>query len=171
MLWLGSRKNGPRRISRSPKHRLNLLSGVNCRQLLEGLRDETSISATSNAYIYGYAVVVGDCVGQGSTKVAAPRKSCRPRIDLRISVRSPTYQIGTLQVPTLYSMAWLDLSRSPYILSVPDAYNRLPDANSRRLDGRSRKPRHANHRRQTRGLRHHRAAMGSSGTPPPGKEE
>lgn len=83
------------------------------------------------AYIYAYPLVLMDVTKQSSTAVSAPiEKSGRiqaPINQFANMASFPNAQFTDVVRPnadTLYSSAWLDLSKEPIILSVPDTHDR-----------------------------------------------
>lgn len=83
------------------------------------------------AYIYAYPLVLMDITKQVSTNVSEPPKE-------GLQFQAPVNQFANLgefpspelkvvvrpNADTLYSSAWLDLSKEPLILSVPDTHGR-----------------------------------------------
>lgn len=88
--------------------------------------DETAAIAT-DAYIYGYPLVTVEMTRRVLTNVAAPI-GLRTPMGRFVSAREyPTAAFKDVTAPnadTLYSSAFLDLSKEPYILSIPDAKGR-----------------------------------------------
>src|SRR5262245_52385040 len=75
------------------------------------------------AYIYGYPLVTVDMTRRVMTNVASP-EALRGPMGAFLNARAyPTAAFRDVTAPnadTLYSSAWLDLAREPYILSLPD---------------------------------------------------
>lgn len=88
---------------------------------------EEALRLASEAYIYGYPLVTMDVTRKQFTNVAAPDAAHAPMGQL-LKLRSyPAVDNHTVTAPnadTLYTTAWMDLSREPYILSVPDMGDR-----------------------------------------------
>lgn len=88
--------------------------------------DEATAIAT-DAYIYGYPLVTMEMTRRVLTNVAAPNQKAAPMGQLMRLEAYPTPEDRQVTAPnadTLYTMAWLDLSKEPYILSLPDANGR-----------------------------------------------
>lgn len=79
------------------------------------------------AYIFGYPLVTMEMTRRVMTNVAKP-ESLRAPMGQFINAREyPTAAFKDVTAPnadTLYSLAWLDLSKEPYILQVPDEHGR-----------------------------------------------
>jgi hypothetical protein len=88
--------------------------------------DEATAIAT-DAYVYGYPLVTVEMTRRVLTNVAAP-VGLRTPMDRFVNAREyPTAAFKDVTAPnadTLYSSAFLDLSKEPYILSIPDAKGR-----------------------------------------------
>ena len=88
--------------------------------------DEASAIAT-DAYIYGYPLVTVEMTRRVATNAAAPVGLRGPMGQFASAREYPTAAFRDVTAPnadTLYSSAFLDLSREPYILSIPDAKGR-----------------------------------------------
>jgi DNA sulfur modification protein DndE len=81
-----------------------------------------------DAYIYGYALLVMDSVRAVSTNVAVTQDRLAPTgqfAHFRSFPDASTRDYAGLNLDTLYSTAWLDLSRGPYVLHLPDVSRRF----------------------------------------------
>src|ERR1700733_9564378 len=88
--------------------------------------DEASAIAT-DAYIYGYPLVTMEYTRRVLTNVAEANGLNAPMGQLARSRTYPTAAFRGVTAPnadTLYTNAWLDLSKEPYVLSLPDAHDR-----------------------------------------------
>jgi hypothetical protein len=88
--------------------------------------DEATAIAT-DAYIYGYPLVTVEMTRRVLTNVAAPLGLRTPMGRFVNAREYPTAAFKDVTAPnadTLYSSAFLDLSKEPYILSIPDAKGR-----------------------------------------------
>jgi len=75
------------------------------------------------AYIYGYPLVTVEMTRRVMTNVAAPEGTHAPMGQFANLREYPTAAFKDVTAPnadTLYSAAWLDLAKEPYILSLPD---------------------------------------------------
>ncbi len=79
------------------------------------------------AYVYGYPLVTMEMTRRIMTNVAAPEGTRAPMGQF---VRMRTYpdakfrDVTAPNADTLYTTAWLDVSKEPWILSLPDAHDR-----------------------------------------------
>ncbi len=75
------------------------------------------------AYIYGYPLVTMEMTRRVMTNVAAPEAMRGPAGTFINAREYPTAAFRDVTAPnadTLYSIAWLDLSKEPWVLSIPD---------------------------------------------------
>jgi hypothetical protein len=80
-----------------------------------------------DAYIYGYPLVTMDMTRQVTTNVAAPEGLRAPMgqfINARDYSTAAFRDVTAPNADTLYSSAWLDLTKEPYTLSLPDEGDR-----------------------------------------------
>jgi hypothetical protein len=80
------------------------------------------------AVVYGLPLVIMDLTKRVSTNVPSPQPNAHAPINqfgnmLKYPPASD-HTIVRMNVDTLYSMAWLDLSKEPMVLSVPDTHGR-----------------------------------------------
>jgi hypothetical protein len=79
------------------------------------------------AYIYGYPLVTMEMTRRVMTNVAAPQGSHAPMGQFLLMRKYPDAAFRDVTAPnadTLYSTAWLDLAKEPYVLSLPDMNDR-----------------------------------------------
>ncbi len=92
------------------------------------LTEEEAFQLGVDAYIYGYPLVVMDSVRRVNTNVAEPQglsASMGQFAHARSFPDASKRVIAGANVDTLYSFAWLDLSRGAYVLHLPDAKGRF----------------------------------------------
>jgi hypothetical protein len=80
-----------------------------------------------DAYIYGYPLLTLEMTRRATTNTAAPVGLRAPMGQFAHARTFPaiTYRdIPGANVDTLYSSAWLNLAKEPYILDIPDAKGR-----------------------------------------------
>ncbi len=88
--------------------------------------DEATAIAT-DAYIYGYSLVTMEYTRRVMTNIAKPAGTKAPMGQL---VRMRTYPNASFRdvtapnADTLYTTGWIDVSKEPYVLSLPDAHGR-----------------------------------------------
>jgi len=92
------------------------------------LTEQEAFQLGVDAYIYGYPLVVMDSLRRVTTNLAEPRGMSGPMGQFAHARSFPDAServIAGANVDTLYSFAWLDLSRSPYVLNLPKAHGRF----------------------------------------------
>ena len=96
------------------------------------LHTEEAVRIAVDAYVYGYPLVTFDMARRQQTNVAAPDGEHAP-VGQMIKMRSyPAVDNHCCAAPnadTLYTIAWLDVSREPWVFGIPemgDRYYILP---------------------------------------------
>ena len=82
---------------------------------------------TEEAYIYGYPLVTMDMTRKQETNVAVPDDQHAPMgqlIKLREFLPADNHCCAAPNQDTLYTMVWLDVSKEPWIFSIPDMGDR-----------------------------------------------
>jgi hypothetical protein len=91
------------------------------------LTEDEAAALGEEAYVFGYPLVTMDYTRRVMTNVAEPEGTRGP-MGRFVNIRAyPTAEFRDVTAPnadTLYSTAWLDLSKEPYILSLPDEADR-----------------------------------------------
>ncbi len=88
---------------------------------------EEAVSTAIDAYVYGYPLVTMDMTRKQLTNVAVPDAAHAPvgqLLKLRTYPAVDNHAVTAPNADTLYTMAWLDVSKEPWILSVPDMGDR-----------------------------------------------
>lgn len=86
-------------------------------------RETAAFNLGTEAYIYGYPLVIMETIQRVMINVAAPEGFHAPLGQFAHQRQYPDASFKGMPNPnmdTLYSFAWLDLTREPYILSLPD---------------------------------------------------
>ena len=86
-----------------------------------------AVSTATDAYIYGYPLVTMDMTRKRFTNVASPDAAHAPMgqlLKLRTYPAVDNHAVTAPNADTLYTMAWLDLSKEPWIFSIPDMGDR-----------------------------------------------
>jgi hypothetical protein len=81
----------------------------------------------ADAYMFGYPLVLMDFSRQVMTATAKPTRFKAPANQFNVSEEFPEPSFTEVVSPnadTLYSIAWLDLSKEPLVLSLPDTKGR-----------------------------------------------
>jgi hypothetical protein len=92
------------------------------------LTEDEAFELGVSAYIYGYPLLVMDSLRRVMTNVVTPQGTLSPMGRFAHHRRFPgalDRTIAGASLDTLYSLAWLDLSRGPYVLHVPDVADRF----------------------------------------------
>jgi hypothetical protein len=79
------------------------------------------------AYIYGYPLVTMEITRRVMTNVVAPQGTHAPMGQFLLMRKYPDAKFRDVTAPnadTLYSTAWLDVGKEPYVLSLPDMGDR-----------------------------------------------
>jgi hypothetical protein len=79
------------------------------------------------AYIYGYPLVTMEMTRRVMTNVREPEGTRAPMGQFVRARQYPTAAFRDVTAPnadTLYTTAWIDISKEPWVLSLPDAHNR-----------------------------------------------
>ncbi len=88
---------------------------------------EEAVSTAVDAYLYGYPLVTFDIARMQQTNVAAPDAEHAPMgqmIRMRTYPAVDNHCCAAPNADTLYTEAWLDVSKEPSVLSIPDMGNR-----------------------------------------------
>src|SRR5271170_384511 len=89
--------------------------------------NEDVSSAGIDAYIYGYPLVTMEMTRRVMTNVGGPIGKFAPVGQFANLKEFPTPNDKEVTAPnadTLYSLAWLDISKEPYIFTIPIAEDR-----------------------------------------------
>lgn len=89
--------------------------------------DEEAFQIGQDAYVYGYPLVTMEFTRRVMTNTASPQGAHAPMGQFLLMRKYPDASFKDVTAPnadTLYSTAWLDLSKEPYILSLPDEDDR-----------------------------------------------
>lgn len=83
-----------------------------------------NVQLVADAYLFGYPLMIADVTRQVATTVPKEGGAMKAPVNQFAQMRAfPDYTFTDVVSPnadTLYSSAWLDLSREPMIMSVPD---------------------------------------------------
>jgi hypothetical protein len=90
-------------------------------------RETEAFAIGTEAYVYGYSLVTMEMTRRVLTNAAAPDGKLAPMGQLAKLRTYPTPADKEVTAPnadTLYTLAWLDLSKEPWVLSIPDMKGR-----------------------------------------------
>ena len=85
------------------------------------------MSDAADVYVYGYPLVTMDMTRRQFTNVAAPDAAHAPMgqiLKLRTYPAVDNHAVTAPNADTLYTTAWMDVSKEPWIFSVPDMGDR-----------------------------------------------
>jgi hypothetical protein len=88
---------------------------------------EEALSTAADAYVYGYPLVTMDMTRKQFINVAAPDAAHAPMgqiLKFRTYPAVDNHAVTAPNADTLYTNAWLDVSKEPWILTVPDMGDR-----------------------------------------------
>lgn len=94
---------------------------------IQQLSEQEVIEIGTEAYIYGYALVTMELTRRVLTNVANPEGTKAPMGQFAKLREYPDASFNTVTAPnadTLYTVAWLDLSQEPWVLSIPEMNDR-----------------------------------------------
>jgi hypothetical protein len=98
------------------------------RAQMSASREEEAHKIGVEAVVYGLPLVIMDLTKRVSTNVPGPQPNANAPINqfgnMRAYPPASDHTIVRMNVDTLYSFAWLDLSKEPVVLSVPDTHDR-----------------------------------------------
>jgi len=93
----------------------------------EKLSEADALKLGTDAYIYGYPLVTMEITKEVMTNVVKPEGTRGPMgqfINLKEYPNASFHDVTAPNADTLYSTAWLDLSKEPYVLHIPDESKR-----------------------------------------------
>jgi hypothetical protein len=93
----------------------------------DAVSEEEALKIATEAYIYGYPLVTMEMTRRRGTNVATPEGMHAPMGQFANAREYPTAAFKDVTAPnadTLYSSAFLDVSKEPYVLSLPDEGDR-----------------------------------------------
>ena len=88
---------------------------------------EEAVGIATDAYIYGYPLVTMDMTRRQLTNVSVPDAAHAPMgqvLRLRTYPAVDNHVVTAPNADTLYTMAWLDVSKEPWVFSIPDMGDR-----------------------------------------------
>ena len=91
------------------------------------LHTEEAVAIAVDAYIYGYPLVTFDMARRQQTNVAVPDAEHAPvgqMLKMRTYPAVDNHCCAAPNADTLYTMAWLDVGKEPWVFSIPDMGNR-----------------------------------------------
>ena len=99
------------------------LAPVRAADAKQTLTPDDAVKLGAEAYVYGFPLVLMDITRQVRTAVPKADDRKAPANQFVHSTKFPDHTFTTVVSPnadTLYSSSWLDLSKEPMVLSVPE---------------------------------------------------
>ena len=93
----------------------------------QALKPEEGAAIAEEAYVYGYPLITMEMTRRVMTNVREVEGSRAPMGHLNRMRAYPTAAFRDVTAPnadTLYTTAWIDVGKEPWILSLPDAHDR-----------------------------------------------
>ena len=90
-------------------------------------RTETTVSDAVDTYLYGFPLVVMDMTRKQTTNVASAGPVRAPMgqfVRMRTFPTAAYRDVPGANTDTLYTMVWLDVSKEPWLFSIPDMGDR-----------------------------------------------
>jgi len=106
---------------------LMLLAGIPSMSSAGTISEEEAFAIGTEAYIYGYPLVTMEMTRLVMTNVVKPEGTRAPMGQLVRMREYPPAAFRDVTAPnadTLYTVAWLDVGKEPWVLSLPDAHGR-----------------------------------------------
>jgi len=92
-----------------------------------GLSEADAMAIATEAYIYGYPLITMEMTRRVMTNVVKPEGTHGPMGQFVKMREYPTAAFKDVTAPnadTLYTVAWVDVSKEPWVLSIPDMKDR-----------------------------------------------
>jgi hypothetical protein len=92
-----------------------------------GLSEADAMAIATEAYIYGYPLITMEMTRRVMTNVVKPEGTHGPMGQFVKMREYPTAAFKDITAPnadTLYTVAWVDVSKEPWVLSIPDMKDR-----------------------------------------------
>src|SRR5262245_12760521 len=93
----------------------------------QALSEEEAFKLGTEAYVYGYPLITMEMTRRVMTNAATPKDNHAPMGQFYNARTYPDASFRDVTAPnadTLYSTAWVDLAKEPYVLSLPDEGDR-----------------------------------------------
>ncbi|MGC1386083.1 MAG: DUF1254 domain-containing protein, partial [Candidatus Acidiferrales bacterium] len=104
------------------------IAGCGSRQKISNDASELAAFETAkDAYIYAYPLITMELTRRVSTNLAAPAGTFAPMGQFAKLRAYPNASFNAVTAPnadTLYTILWLDLTKEPWVISIPDLHGR-----------------------------------------------
>src|SRR5260370_42696914 len=102
---------------------LKVLVPADAQVEFDGLTEQEALHLGTEAYVYGYPLITMEMTRRVMTNAAEPKGGHAPMGQFHNSRTYPSASFRDVTAPnadTLYSAAWLDVAKEPYVLTLPD---------------------------------------------------
>jgi hypothetical protein len=96
-------------------------------KVAQDAKELEAFETAKDAYVYAYPLLTMEFTRRNSTNVAAPEGSFAPMGQFAKLREYPNASFNTITAPnadTLYTIVWLDVSKEPWVVSIPDLKGR-----------------------------------------------
>ena len=96
-------------------------------KVTQDVKEVEALETAKDAYIYAYPLVTMEMTRRASTNVAAPQGMFAPMGQFAKLREYPNASFNIVTAPnadTLYTIAWFDVSKEPWVVSIPDLKGR-----------------------------------------------
>jgi len=104
-----------------------VMTGCGTSSPVQDAKELEAFETAKDAYIYAYPLMTMDMTRRVSTNVAAPVGNFAPMGQFAKLREYPNASFTTVTAPnadTLYTVVWLDVSKEPWVISIPDMKGR-----------------------------------------------
>jgi hypothetical protein len=96
-------------------------------KVAQDAKELEAFETAKDAYVYAYPLLTMEFTRRNSTNVASPEGSFAPMGQFAKLREYPNASFNTITAPnadTLYTIVWLDVSKEPWVVSIPDLKGR-----------------------------------------------
>jgi hypothetical protein len=96
-------------------------------KVAQDAKELEAFETAKDAYVYAYPLLTMEFTRRNSTNVASPEGSFAPMGQFAKLREYPNASFTTVTAPnadTLYTIVWLDVSKEPWVISIPDLKGR-----------------------------------------------
>ena len=96
-------------------------------KVVQETKELEAFETAKDAYIYAYPLITMEMTRRISTNVAVPEGTFAPMGQFAKLREYPNASFNTVTAPnadTLYTVVWLDVSKEPWVISIPDLKGR-----------------------------------------------
>ena len=96
-------------------------------KVAQDAKELEAFETAKDAYIYAYPLMTMEMTRRVSTNLVEPKGTFAPMGQFAKLREYPNASFNTVTAPnadTLYTIAWLDVSKEPWVVSIPDLKGR-----------------------------------------------